>query len=92
MKERRCCSHLRLRSKGVVVQECYYQMPHIFWQKKLFTWILSFSLCKSTSFFSFFSSLLTDWVCKSSPAGTEVEQKTSLLCSLLNAFSSKLNN
>lgn len=39
-----------------------------------------------------FSSLLTGWVSKSSPAGIEVELQTGLSCSLLNAFSSKLNN
>lgn len=43
-------------------------------------------------FFFFFLSLLTGWVSKSSTAGIEVELQTSLLCTLLNAFSSKLNN
>lgn len=44
------------------------------------------------SFFSSFFSLFTGWVSESSPAGTEVELQTGLLCTLLNAFSSKLNN
>lgn len=58
------------------------------------------SLFYSLSFFLFptplpptyFSSLLTDWVSKSSSAGIEVELQTGLLCTFLNAFSSKLNN